>query len=140
MIIAIAGVLLGAACLAFTLNVPVESKGLFLIGLSLTATFMPWPSPNMVSSVNDITLPEVRSSALSIQLFIENAGAATAPLLAGIIALRSDLGTAILTISVSAWLLCAIFYSVGAYLVPGDIATLRHEMHDRAAEEIAAHP
>jgi predicted MFS family arabinose efflux permease len=140
MLVAIAGVLLGAAFLVFTLNVPVESKGLFLVGLSLTATFMPWPSPNMVSSVNDITLPEVRSSALSIQLFIENAGAATAPLLAGIIALRSDLGTAILTISVTAWLLCAVFYSVGAYLVPGDIATLRQEMHDRAAEEIAAHP
>jgi MFS family permease len=140
MIVAIAGVLLGAAFLAFTINVPIESKGLFLVGLGLTATFMPWPSPNMVSSVNDITLPEVRSSALSIQLFIENAGAATAPLLAGLIAVRSDLGTAILTISVTTWLLCAAFYSIGALLVPRDIATLRAEMQERALEEIAAHP
>lgn len=140
MIVAIAGVLFGATFLALTLNVPVENRGLFMVGLSLTATFMPWPAPNMVSSVNDVTLPEVRSTALSIQLFIENAGAATAPLLAGVIAVRYDLGTAIISISVIAWLLCAGFYSFGAYLVPGDIATLRQEMRARAEEELAAHP
>ena len=140
MIVSIIGVLLGATFMAIAINVPVENRTLFMVTLVLAVTFMPWPAPNMVSSVNDITLPEVRSSALAIQLFIENAGAATAPLLAGLIAVRYDLGTAIVYISVIAWLLCAGFYSVGAFLVPHDIATLREEMHERAEEEIAAHP
>ena len=140
MIVSIIGVLLGATFMAIAINVPVENRTLFMVTLVLAVTFMPWPAPNMVSSVNDITLPEVRSSALAIQLFIENAGAATAPLLAGLIAVRYDLGTAIVYISVIAWLLCACFYSVGAFLVPRDIATLREEMRERAEEEIAAHP
>ncbi|MCK4725078.1 MAG: MFS transporter [Anaerolineales bacterium] len=140
MIVSIIGVLLGAIFLAIAINVPVENRTLFMVTLVLAVTFMPWPAPNMVSSVNDITLPEVRSSALAIQLFIENAGAATAPLLAGLIAVRYDLGTAIVYISVIAWLLCACFYSIGAFLVPRDIATLREEMRERAEEEIAAHP
>jgi predicted MFS family arabinose efflux permease len=140
MIVSIIGVLLGATFMAIAINVPVENRTLFMVTLVLAVTFMPWPAPNMVSSVNDITLPEVRSSALAIQLFIENVGAATAPLLAGLIAVRYDLGTAIVYISVIAWLLCACFYSIGAFLVPRDIATLREEMRERAEEEIAAHP
>lgn len=140
MIVSIIGVLLGATFMAIAINVPVENRTLFMVTLVLAVTFMPWPAPNMVSSVNDVTLPEVRSTALAIQLFIENAGAATAPLLAGLIAVRANLGTAIVSISVIAWLLCACFYSIGAYLVPGDIATLRQEMQERAEVEISAHP
>jgi predicted MFS family arabinose efflux permease len=140
MIVSIIGVLLGATFMAIAINVPVENRTLFMVTLVLAVVFMPWPAPNMVSSVNDVTLPEVRSTALAIQLFIENAGAATAPLLAGLIAVRANLGTAIVSISVIAWLLCACFYSIGAYLVPGDIATLRQEMQERAEEEISAHP
>jgi MFS family permease len=140
MIVSIIGVLLGATFMAIAINVPVENRTMFMVTLVLAVTFMPWPAPNMVSSVNDITLPEVRSSALAIQLFIENVGAATAPLLAGLIAVRYDLGTAIVYISVIAWLLCAVFYSIGAFLVPRDIAALREEMRERADVEIAAHP
>jgi len=140
MIVSIIGVLLGATFMAIAINVPVENRTMFMVTLVLAVMFMPWPAPNMVSSVNDITLPEVRSSALAIQLFIENAGAATAPLLAGLIAVRYDLGTAIVYISVIAWLLCAGFYSIGAFLVPRDIAALREKMHTRAEDEVAAHP
>ncbi|MEW6567078.1 MAG: MFS transporter [Chloroflexota bacterium] len=135
LIVSSIGVLLGALFLAFALNVPVAERGLFFLGLVLTAIFMPFAAPNMVSSVYDITLPEVRSTALAIQLFIENAGAATAPLLAGLIAVRADLKTALLLICTTAWVLCAIFYAVGAGLIPRDIATLRAQMRRRAELE-----
>jgi predicted MFS family arabinose efflux permease len=140
LIVSSIAVLLGAVFLVFALKTPVENRGLFTLALALTAIFMPFAAPNMVSSVFDITLPEVRSTALAIQLFIENAGAATAPLLAGLIAVRADLGTALLLICTTTWVLCSIFYAVGAFLIPRDIAVLRGQMRDRAQEQGAPSP
>jgi MFS family permease len=132
---AMLGVLTGAILLIFTMNVPQENQSLFLIMLMLTALFIPFASPNVISTVYDITLPEVRSTALAIQYFIENGGAALAPLMAGLIARNSSLHTAILLICVSAWLLGALFLSATAILVPRDIETLRQQMSQRAALE-----
>lgn len=137
LLVSTVAVLLGAIFLALALNVPNESRLLFLLMLSLTAIFMPFAGPNLTSSVYDISLPEVRSTALAIQYFIENAGAATAPLLAGIIAVRSDLKTALLVICVVAWVLCSIFYAVAAFFVPRDIDVLRAQLRERAEREVA---
>ena len=132
------GVLLGAVLIFITMNVPVDNRGLFLVMLSITALFIPFAAPNVISTVYDVTLPEVRSTALAIQLFIESAGAALAPLLAGLIAVRSSLKDAILIICVSAWVLCFIFFAVTAYLVPRDINTLRGQMRRRAEQDKVA--
>jgi MFS family permease len=127
-----AAVLLGAILLLITLNVPLESKPLFLAMLCATALFIPFAAPNVISTVYDIALPEVRSTASAIQYFIESGGAALAPLLAGIIAVNASLKDAILIICISAWILCAIFLALAAYLVPRDIETLRSQMRERA--------
>jgi len=108
--------------------------------LSATALFMPFSSPNVVSTVYDITLPEVRSTALAVQYFIENGGAALAPLLAGYMAVRASLGEAILQISVLAWVLAAAFLAAAAYLVPRDIERLRQELEARAVNERKLQP
>jgi MFS family permease len=134
-IVATIGVLVGAVLMALTLNVPAENQTLFLILLAATAFFIPFSSPNVISTVSDVTLPEVRSTAISIQYLIESAGAATAPLLAGFIADRTSLGTAILGINTTAWLICGAIYLAVVFLVPRDIATLRHEMQERADYE-----
>jgi len=136
-IVSTIGVLAGAVLLWFTMSVPVANQGLFLVMLALTALFIPFASPNVVSTVYDITLPEVRSTALSIESLIESAGAALSPLIAGFIADRSSLGTAILLICVSTWLLCALFFMGVAVVVPGDIRTLRTQMQERAETEQA---
>ena len=133
-LVAAAAVLLGAILLYFTMNVPMENQTLFLVMLSLTALFIPISSPNVISTVYDITLPEVRSTAVAVQYFIESAGAAAAPLLAGLIAVRYSLHYAILIVCESAWVLCAIFLVAVAYLLPHDIADLRRAMRQRAAE------
>ena len=67
--------------------------------------------------------------------FMEVLGSATAPFLAGVIAVQSSLHNAILIISTSAWILCAIFFVGVAYLVPRDISTLRALMQGRAEAE-----
>lgn len=132
---AMVGVLLGAILLTITMNVPASNQVLFLIMLIITALFIPFASANVISTVFDITLPEVRSTALAVQYFVENIGAALSPLLAGIIAKNSSLHLAILVICVSAWLIGSIFLALTAYLVPQDIATLRSQMRERAELE-----
>jgi MFS family permease len=135
LIISTIGVVMGAVMLLITLAVPVENQGLFLILLMLTALFIPFASPNVIATVYDITLPEIRSTAMAVQSFIESIGAALAPLMAGMIAVSSSLQNAILLICVSAWILCAIFFVAAAYLIPHDIETLRAQMRERAAQE-----
>jgi MFS family permease len=129
------GVLLGAIFLIFAINVPNENQTLFLILLWCTALFMPVASANVIATVYDITLPEVRSTALAVQYFIENGGAALAPWLAGLIAVGSSLETAILTICVSAWILGFVILLFTAYFVPTDIQILRDQLSERAAFE-----
>ena len=136
-IISTIGVLAGAVLLWITMGVPTENQALFLVMLALTALFIPFAAPNVISTVYDVTLPEVRSTAMSIQSFIESAGAALSPLIAGFIADRSSLGNAILLICISTWILCAIFFAVVAFLVPQDIRTLRGQMQERAEKEQA---
>lgn len=134
-LVSLVGVILGAIFITITMSTPIENQTFFLFMLMLTALFIPFASPNVISTVYDITLPEVRSTALAIQYFIENAGAALAPLLAGIIASKSSLHNAILVICVSAWVVDAIFFAITAYLVPTDIHTLREQMLERSKFE-----
>ncbi len=88
LLVSMTAVLIGAVLLSVTMRIPVGQRLVFMLMLSATALFMPFSSPNVVSTVYDITLPEVRSTALAVQYFIENGGAALAPLLAGYMAVR----------------------------------------------------
>ncbi len=135
LLVSMTAVLLGAVLLTITMNVPVEDQTFFLIMLMVTALFIPFAAPNVISTVYDVTLPEVRSTALAVQYFIESAGAALAPLLAGLIAVRSSLHNAILLICVSTWVVCSIFFAFAAYLVPRDVEALRQAMRERAERE-----
>jgi len=132
LIVSMIGVLLGAIFLWLALNVPNENVLLFTILLGATALFMPFASPNVISTVYDITLPEVRSTAVSVQYFIESIGAATAPLIVGLIADQTSLKNAFLLICISTWILCALFFFVTSLFIKKDIDTLRGELAQRA--------
>jgi MFS family permease len=136
-IVSTVGVLMGAVLLLITMNIPLDQPGLFMGLLAVTALFIPFAAPNVISTVGDVTLPEVRSTALAVQSAIESAGAALAPWIAGLIAVASSLQNAILIICVSAWILCGISFSTVAFLVPRDIAVLRQQMRERAEMEKA---
>lgn len=129
------GVLAGAIMLVITLSIPNESRTAFLISLAITALFIPFAAPNVVSSVHDVTLPEVRSTALSVQYLIESSGAALAPGIAGLIADQTSLKNAFLIICVFTWVLCALFFLVAAKYFPTDIQTLRNQLRQRAEQE-----
>lgn len=129
------GVIMGAIFMWLTLNVPVNDKTTFMILLGLTAIFIPFAASNVISTVMDITLPEVRSTAHAVENFIESGGAALAPLLAGIIADATSLGNAILIICIVSWALCAFFFIITAFFVPKDVFDLREQMRARAEYE-----
>lgn len=134
LLVSMAGVLTGAVLLTVTLNVPNEDQVLFMVMMILTALFIPFASANVLSTVYDITLPEVRSTALAVEQFVESIGAAFAPWLAGMIAVRASLQTAILSICLVAWMLGGVVLALAAVWVPRDIATLRHQLGQRAEE------
>lgn len=140
LLVAMAAVLTGAVLMTFTMRIPIDSTGPFLVMLAVTALFIPFASPNVLSTVQDVAPPEVRSTAMSVQYFFDSGGAALAPLLAGWIAVRSTLGNAILVVSVSAWLLTAVLLAGAAYFVPRDIAALRDQLAARAAREQGLSP
>ncbi len=127
-----AGVLLGAIFIYLAILTPVEQKTTFLVYMCLTAIFMPLSSPNVIATVYDITVPEVRSTAQAVEYFIENIGAAFAPLLAGVLSVAYGKGSAILWVCVIAWALCFIFYLGALFTVDKDIHNLRSQMAERA--------
>jgi MFS family permease len=133
-IISGAGVILGALFLYLAIKTPLADKNMFFIYMALTALFMPFSSPNVISTVYDVTVPEVRATAQSVEYLIENGGAAFAPLLTGIIADATNLETSILTVSITAWALCFLFYIGALFTIDGDIKALRNQLGQRAAE------
>ncbi len=132
-----AGVILGAIFLLCALLTPVEARTAFFVWVALTALFMPFSAPNVVATIFDITAPEVRSTAHAIEYFVENSGAALAPMLAGAIAASATKQTAILTVCITAWLLCFVLYLGALFSIEGDVRSLRALLAERAAQQRA---
>lgn len=133
MFVSILGVVMGALLLSLTLSVPTHQPVLFMILLSITCLFIPFPSANIASTVYDVVIPEIRSTAMSILYFLSNLGSAFAPLFAGFIAHKFSLHAAILGISVTTWLITAIIMSLSAYFLTEDMEKLHQQLEARAA-------
>jgi MFS family permease len=132
LIVGIVGTLGGAIFLLLTMSVPPENRLLFTVLLGFTGVSMSLTPPNVMATVPDITLPEVRSSAQAVRKLIEDGGAALAPFLAGVIAMRYSLHVAIIAVCVSTWVACALLLGAVAIVVPRDIDNLRETMEARA--------
>ncbi len=131
-IVSSVGVILGAVFIYLAITTPIADKTTFLIYMCLTALFMPLSSPNVIATVYDVTVPEVRSTAQAVEYFIENIGAASAPALAGALSLAYGQGNAILWVCVIAWGLCFVFYLGALFTIDRDIHNLRTQMAARA--------
>lgn len=121
---------------AFTLmlNTPLEKFSTFLIFEVIAGFFWSFEWPNAVATVQDITEPEVRSTAHSIIGVAETVGSALAPLLAGMLAMRSSLKDAMQTITLSAWTIGLVLLAFVLVVIPKDIKHLRETMAERALE------
>jgi MFS family permease len=132
--VSIIGILFGALFLTISLNIPNQNLITFKILLWITSFFIPLASPNIASAVYDVTLPEIRSTATSIQYFLGNLGSAMAPLIAGVIAQKFSLHVALLYISTTAWSITAAILGLSAFYLPGDMERMQHILRQRAAD------
>lgn len=133
LIVSAVGVITGAILMYITIHIPVDQPVFFGVMLMVTALFIPFAGPNVLSTIYDISLPEVRSTANAIESAIENAGAASAPLIMGLIADATSLQNSILVICLSTWILCFVFFLVAMYFVPRDIRDMHNQLRERAA-------
>jgi MFS family permease len=132
-IISSIGVLLGAIFLYFAMTTPLDQPNQFFILMCLTALFLPLSSANVIATVYDVTVPEVRSTAQAIEYFVENSGAVAAPAFTGwLILTTNDKTFSIMVICIVAWLLCFVFYLGALFTIENDTQHLRTQMADRA--------
>ena len=131
-LISSAGVLLGAIFLFLAMTTPVENRTQFFVFMCLTAVFMPLSSPNVIATVYDVTVPEVRSTAQAVEYFVENMGAAFAPAITGLLADAIGLSDAIIVMCLTAWIICFFLYLGALFTVDHDIHTLRSQLAERA--------
>lgn len=128
------GVLMGAIFFYFAMTTPVDARTQFFIFLCLSAIFMPLPGPNVIATVYDVTVPEVRSTAQAAENFIEFTGAAFAPAITGILADRIGLPTAIIVLCLAAWVVCFFLFLGTTFFIDDDIKTLRRQMSARQSQ------
>ena len=132
-IVSSVGVLLGAIFIYLAMTTPLDKPNQFFIFMCLTAIFMPLSSANVIATVYDVTVPEVRSTAQAMEYFIENSGAVAAPALTGaIIVATQDKTFSILVICIVAWVLCFFFYLGALRFIDKDTNDLRAQMAERA--------
>jgi MFS transporter, Spinster family, sphingosine-1-phosphate transporter len=125
--------LLGAIFIYLAMTTPLDRPNQFFIFMCLTAVFMPLSSANVIATVYDVTVPEVRSTAQAIEYFIENSGAVAAPAMTGaLIVATQDKTFSILIICIVAWLLCFFFYLGALFTIDHDTQHLRTQMAERA--------
>jgi len=132
LLVASAGVLFGMIFMYLAITTPVAARNQFFILMCITAIFMPLASANVTATVYDVTVPEVRSTAQATQYFVENAGAAFAPIITGVIADAVDIKTAILLICSVAWSVCFFLYLGAIFTIGKDTQHLRDQMAERA--------
>jgi len=131
----VAAIMIALVLMVLAINIPKGDTLIFGSLLALSCLFMPMASANVITTVYDMTLPEVRSTANALQNFFEQVGSSTAPLIAGIIAVNSSLRDAILLVFIVAWSAFIILISISAYLAPKDLKDLRDQLQIRAEIE-----
>ncbi|MBE2269935.1 MAG: MFS transporter [Anaerolinea sp.] len=138
LVVAATGIGISTVLLPITLLLPPETSPLiFGAFLACTAFFVLFSGPNVIATIHDVTPPEVRSSALSVQYFVENIGAAGAPWLVGLISTQVGLSTAILIVAGVTYVLCLLFMLLAVRTVAHDVDALRGEMRLRTDEIMA---
>jgi MFS family permease len=135
-LLAVAATIPGSFVLCAALLVPVTQPVTFAL-LAMTGSFLTgFAAPNIVATISDVSPPEVRSTALAMQSLVETTGAALAPLLTGIVALRISLGTAFLVLIAGASVLWIPCYLMALRSVAGDIKQTRAELRGRASTSV----
>jgi len=136
MMVGIIGVMLPGLFLHFAFKSPDAQSSQFIINLALLGLFMAFSRPNIMASVMDVTLPEVRSTAYGVLLLFETLGTLVSPILVILLQRWVGLGTAILWVGIGSWLVCTLLQIGLIIRLPKDIEKLRRHMAYRSHLEM----
>ena len=131
-LVSIVGMALGGIFLAIAFTMPVFNPKMFTYLMALMGLFMSFSSPNIIGSILDITLPEFRGSAISISLLSQTLGAIIGPGIVLLLLNRFDVGSAIIWVSLGAWLMGLLVLGALVKPIPAEIEHLRKHMAYRS--------
>lgn len=131
-IVSMAGVVLPSLFLFFALQSADAQGQSFILLMMLMGLFLSFSWPNLVASVLDIILPEMRASAISIMLLFQVIGALIGPMIVSRLKDQMGLGGAILSVCIGAWVICLVIQIGLLNLIPKDLEKLRRQMAYRS--------
>ncbi len=131
-IVSLFGVVLSAVLIVFLIEVPTSNRGLFSTLIMLTGFFMTFARPNLLATIFDLTLPEVRSVAVSLFFIFQLLGTAASTVLIRYFEPRLPVGKIIQYFGAISWGICAVLLGVVFFLVPDEIRHLRRHMAYRS--------
>ena len=127
------GRFLGALFIYLAMTTPLDQPNQFFIFMCLTAIFMPLSSANVIATVYDVTVPKSVPPRRQSNILSRTAARLQPLRLTGAIIVASgDKTFAILSICVTAWLLCFFFYLGALFTIDKDTNALRAQMAERA--------
>ena len=124
---------LGMILMLVAMNLPTDQRLAFAVVIALTGITMSWPMSNIPAIIQDVSEPEIRSSAGALGSFVWNSVAALSPWVAGLIAVRASLKFAILSICTVAWIISIVLLVALLKPVRSDMARVRDGLRQRAA-------
>lgn len=107
---------------------------------SFTALMIGWPGRGAKEPMMQaVVSPEKRSSAYSVVNFVEGGLSSLASVIAGALAVKYGLTTAMLWTVPFPWILCGLAFSAFYFTYPKDAEKVRLKMAERRTELIEAH-
>jgi MFS family permease len=122
----------GSVLLCAALLTATTQPGIFALLAATGAFLTSFAAPNVGATISDVSLPEVRSTALAIQGLVETTGAALSPFLAGLVAARASLGTAFLVVVAGAAMCWTPFYLIALASISSDLDYTRSQLRARS--------
>ena len=126
------GSALSGIFLVLTLRGVGGASSVSLLWLTLMGFSMGHIRPNLAASIQDVTIPELRSTTFGFFLFFESLGELGGVLLVLLLQKWLTLGEILLLVCISAWAIFIIFQVVLLKLLPDGIETLRQHMAYRS--------
>jgi fucose permease len=131
-----AGIVFSIISLIFVYFFRSSSSELLLLSLVALGLFFSFSWPNLIASILDITLPELRASAAGIFLFFQAMGAFVSPFIVAIINRMIGLIGSITWVCIAAWGICLILFFSLTRSIPNDIEQFRKHMAYRSFLEM----
>ncbi|HRN28624.1 MAG TPA: MFS transporter [Terrimesophilobacter sp.] len=126
------GVGLAAITMTSAFLTPTDDIVMFSVLWASASFFYGFSQPTVTPTIQDVTEPEVRSTAHAMVGIAEQAGSALAPLLVGVIAIGSSLGFGLTVVSGIGFGLSCLLLLTASFVVARDVRALRETLAARA--------